>query len=118
MSRTVNPLFLAQHDIGFEIKDQVGRTRSGALAFNRKFPPEGLRGAALAAEIFLPPFFLLSSSFLPPPLPPSPGAGMHTQADLLIYSKGYEHATCRMFLYVRYVPYPKIRFGYLKICLI
>ena len=59
---------------------------SGALAFNRKFLPEGLRGAALAAEIFL----LLSL-----PLPPSrfPGAGMHTQADLLICSKGHEHAT-------------------------
>ena len=38
---------------------------SGALAFNRKFLPEGLRGAALAAEFFSPPFPLPLPSFLP-----------------------------------------------------
>ena len=36
-------------------------------------------------------------------------------ADLLVCSKGHEHATWGMCLDVRYFPYPKIRFGYLKI---
>ena len=42
-------------------------------------------------------------------------SGMHTQADLLICSKGHGHATWGMCLDVRYFPYPKIRFEYLKI---
>ena len=36
-------------------------------------------------------------------------------ADLLVCSKGHEHATWGMYLDVRYFPYPKIFFSYPKI---
>ena len=70
LSRTVNPVFLAQHDVGFEIKDQgtgavlLWSYCSGALVFNFKFFQK-----AFAGRPWRPNFFLLLSpsllSFLP-----------------------------------------------------
>ena len=114
LSRTVNPLFLAQHDIGFEIKDQgtgavlLWSYCSGALVFNFKPTPWGrLRGAPARGA----PRSGYVNLFPPSPFPLSffLCARQYRTVQAGTYMN-MQDATWGMYLDVRYFPYPKICF--------
>ena len=119
LSRTVNPLFLAQHDIGFEIKDQgtgavlLWSYCSGALVFNFKPTPWGrLRGAPARGA----PRSGYVNLFSPSPFPLSFSLSLCTTVqDSAGRYMNMQDATWGMYLNVCYFPYHKIFFEYLKI---
>ena len=118
-SKLQNPLFLAQHDIGFEIKDQgtgavlLWSYCSGALVFNFKPTPWGrLRGAPARGA----PRSGYVNLFPPSPFPLSFSLSLCTTVqDSAGRYMNMQDATWGMYLNVRYFPYPKICFSYLKI---